>query len=44
MVYSVLLVTFNVDHLARLYAVLKSPFIGKLPKWTLILQEFEFEV
>ena len=36
--------SFHVDHLALLYLVCKASLIGKLAQWTLLLQEFEFEI
>ena len=36
--------SFHVDHSALLYLVSKSPLTGKLAKWTLLLQEFEFNI
>ena len=36
--------TFHVDHFALLYLVSKIPLMGKLSRWTLILQEFNFAI
>ena len=36
--------TFHVDHSALLYLVSKASLIGKLAKWTLLVQEFEFNI
>ena len=36
--------SFHVDHSALLYLVLKASLTGKLAQWTLLLQEFEFEI
>ena len=35
---------FHVDHSALLYLVSKASLTGKLARWTLLLQEFEFEI
>ena len=34
--------TFHVDHAALLYLVGKQALIGKLARWMLLLQEFDF--
>ena len=34
----------NVDHSALLYLVLKASLTGKITRWTLLLQEFEFDI
>ena len=36
--------TFHVDHSALLYLVSKQELTGKLVPWTLLLQEFEFDI
>ena len=36
--------TFHVDHSAFLYLVTKQELKGKLARWTLLLQEFEFNI
>ena len=36
--------SFHVDHSALLYLVSKSSLTGKLAHWTLLLQEFKFEI
>ena len=36
--------SFHVDHSALIYLVSKVSLIGKLARWTLLLQEFEFEI
>ena len=36
--------SFHVDHSALLYLVSKVLLTGKLARWTLLLQEFEFEI
>ena len=36
--------TFHVDHSALLYLVSKHELIKKLARWTLLLQEFEFDI
>ena len=36
--------TFHVDHSAVLYLVSKQELTGKLARWTLLLQEFEFDI
>ena len=36
--------TFHVDHSALLYLVSKQELTGKLARWTLLLQEFEFDI
>ena len=36
--------TFHVDHSALLYLVSKQELTGKLACWTLLLQEFEFDI
>ena len=36
--------TFHVNHSTLLYLVSKQELIGKLARWTLILQEFEFDI
>ena len=36
--------SFHVDHSALLYLVSKASLTGKLARWTLLLQEFEFEI
>ena len=35
---------FHVDHAALLYLVSKQSLTGKLARWMLLLQEFEFEI
>ena len=35
---------FHVDHSALLYLVSKQELTGKLARWTLLLQEFEFDI
>ena len=35
---------FHVDHSALLYLVSKQSLTGKLARWTLLLQEFEFDI
>ena len=37
-------VTFHVDHAALLYLVSKQTLTGKLTRWMLLLQEFEFDI
>ena len=37
-------ITFHVDHYALLYLVSKQELIGKLARWTLLLQKFEFDI
>jgi hypothetical protein len=36
--------TFHVDHSALVYLVSKASLTGKLPRWTLLLQVYEFEI
>ena len=36
--------SFHVDHSTLLYLVSKSSLTGKLARWTLLLQELEFEI
>ena len=36
--------TFHVDHSALLYLVSKATLIGKLARWTLLLQEIELDI
>ena len=36
--------TFHVDHLALVYLVCKQELTGKLARWTVLLQEFEFDI
>ena len=36
--------TFHVDHSALLYLVSKQELTGKLAQWSLLLQEFEFDI
>ena len=36
--------TFHVDHSTLLYLVSKQELTGKLARWTLLLQEFEFDI
>ena len=36
--------SFQVDHSALLYLVSKASLIGKIARWTLLLQEFEFDI
>jgi hypothetical protein len=36
--------TFHVDHLALVYLVSKASLTGKLARWTLLLQEYEFDI
>jgi hypothetical protein len=36
--------TFHVDHSALVYLVSKASLIGKLARWTLVLQEYEFDI
>ena len=36
--------TFHVDHSALLYLVSKQELTGKLARWMLLLQEFEFDI
>jgi hypothetical protein len=36
--------TFHVDHSALLYLVSKASLTGKLARWTLLLQEYEFDI
>ena len=36
--------TFHVDHAALLYLVSKQSLTGKLARWMLLLQEFEFDI
>ena len=35
---------FHVAHLALLYLVSKASSTGKIAQWTLLLQEFEFDI
>jgi hypothetical protein len=35
---------FHVDHSALVYLVSKASLIGKLARWTLLLQEYEFDI
>ena len=37
-------VTFHVDHSTLLYSVSKQSLMAKLARWTLLLQEFEFDI
>jgi hypothetical protein len=36
--------TFHVDHSALVYTVSKASLLGKLARWTLLLQEDEFDI
>ena len=36
--------TFHVDHSTLLYSVSKQSLMAKLARWTLLLQEFEFDI
>ena len=36
--------TFHVDHMTLLYLVEKQALMGKLARWMLLLQEFEFTI
>mgnify|MGYP006982084761 FL=1 len=36
--------SFHVDHSALLYMVSKASLTGKIARWTLLLQEFEFDI
>ena len=36
--------TFHIDHAALLYLVSKQALTGKLARWMLLLQEFEFDI
>ena len=36
--------SFHVEHLTLIYLVSKASLTGKLARWTLLLQEFEFEI
>jgi hypothetical protein len=36
--------TFHVDHSALVYLVSKASLTGKLARWTLLLQEYEFDI
>ena len=36
--------SFHVDHSALLYLVSKASLTGKIARWTLLLQEFEFDI
>ena len=36
--------SFHVDHSALLYLVSKQELTGKLARWTLLLEEFEFDI
>jgi hypothetical protein len=36
--------TFHVHHLALVYLVSKASLTGKLARWTLLLQEYEFDI
>ena len=36
--------SFHVDHLALLYLVSKASLTGEIARWTLLLQEFEFDI
>ena len=36
--------TFHVDHAALLYLISKQALIGKLARWMLLLQEFDFNI
>ena len=36
--------SFHVDHSALLYLVSKASSTGKIARWTLLLQEFEFDI
>jgi ABC-type sulfate transport system substrate-binding protein len=41
---SYVLTTFHVDHSALVYLVSKASLTGKLARWTLLLQEYEFDI
>mgnify|MGYP000677477302 FL=1 len=36
--------SFHVDHSALIYLVSKASLTGKIARWTLLLQEFEFDI
>ena len=36
--------SFHVDHPALLYLISKASLTGKIARWTLLLQEFEFDI
>jgi hypothetical protein len=36
--------TFHVDHSALVYQVSKGSLMGQLARWTLLLQEYEFDI
>ena len=36
--------SFHVDHLALIYLVSKVSLTGKITRWTLLLQEFDFDI
>ena len=36
--------SFHVDHSALLFLVSKASLTGKIARWTLLLQEFEFDI
>ena len=36
--------TFHVDHSALLYLISKASLTGKLARWTVLLQEYEFDI
>ena len=36
--------SFHVDHSTLLYLVSKASLTGKIARWTLLLQEFEFDI
>ena len=36
--------SFHVDHSTLIYLVSKASLTGKLARWTLLLQEFEFDI
>ena len=36
--------TFHMDHSALLYLASKASLTGKLARWTLLLQEFDFDI
>jgi hypothetical protein len=36
--------TFHIDHSALVYLVLEASLTSKLAQWTLILQEYEFDI
>ena len=37
-------ISFHIDHSALVYLVSKASLTGKLARWTLLLQEFEFDI